>query len=204
MFCVKCGTENTDDSKFCRKCGQPLRQVREEAVQPSPASAPPPAAPVVVAAQAQAINPPPQATWAAPAPAAQAPVQPATAPATTGELGIQPNIAGALCYALGWVTGIVFLLIGGKNEFIRFNAWQSIIIFGFLSVLSIFFQIFSLFFRSLPLAFFIIYYLIMAVFGIFCFALWIFLMIRAYQSRLFKVPVAGNFAEQMMKKYPGK
>ncbi|MQY55153.1 MAG: hypothetical protein GH156_01060, partial [Dehalococcoidia bacterium] len=41
--------------------------------------------------------------------------------------GIEPNIAGLLCYVLGWVTGLVFFLIEKDDEFVRFHAMQSII-----------------------------------------------------------------------------
>lgn len=43
--------------------------------------------------------------------------------------GLAKNIAGLLCYVLGWITGLVFLLIEHKNEFVRLHALQSIIIF---------------------------------------------------------------------------
>ncbi len=29
MYCVKCGTKNDDDSKFCTKCGIELREYTE-------------------------------------------------------------------------------------------------------------------------------------------------------------------------------
>ncbi|MBL7209937.1 MAG: zinc-ribbon domain-containing protein [Dehalococcoidia bacterium] len=38
MFCSKCGAENADTAKFCRKCGAPLRQVKpptQASVKPS-------------------------------------------------------------------------------------------------------------------------------------------------------------------------
>ena len=45
------------------------------------------------------------------------------------------NTAGALTYVLGWVTGLVFLLIEKKNAFVRFHAMQSLIFFGALMIL---------------------------------------------------------------------
>ena len=47
-------------------------------------------------------------------------------------LGIDQNLAGLLCYVVGWVTGIVFLILEGKNKFVRFHAVQSIVVFGAL------------------------------------------------------------------------
>ncbi|UCH50751.1 MAG: hypothetical protein JSV54_06970, partial [Chloroflexota bacterium] len=41
--------------------------------------------------------------------------------------GLEPNIAGLLCYVAGWISGIVFLVLERKNQFIRFHAMQSIV-----------------------------------------------------------------------------
>src|SRR5271156_5240440 len=45
--------------------------------------------------------------------------------------GLQENVAGLLCYVLGWLTGLIFLLID-KRPFVRFHAAQSIVVFGTL------------------------------------------------------------------------
>ena len=42
--------------------------------------------------------------------------------------GLDENVAGLLCYILGWITGIVFLVIEPDNKFVRFHALQSIIV----------------------------------------------------------------------------
>jgi uncharacterized membrane protein len=94
--------------------------------------------------------------------------------------GIQANIAGLLCYVLGWVTGIIFLIIEKDSKFVRFHAWQSIITFGALTVLS-FIPVVNLFV------------------GIVSLILWVVLMVFAYQGKMWKVPVAGNIAEQQAK-----
>jgi hypothetical protein len=47
--------------------------------------------------------------------------------------GLEPNVAGLLCYLVGWITGLVFILIEKENQFVRFHAMQSIIIFGWHS-----------------------------------------------------------------------
>ena len=46
--------------------------------------------------------------------------------------GLDENVAGLLCYVLGWVSGLVFILIEQENNFVRFHAMQSIIVFGAL------------------------------------------------------------------------
>ena len=32
--------------------------------------------------------------------------------------GLEPNVAGLLCYLGGWITGIAFLVIEQKNKFV--------------------------------------------------------------------------------------
>src|ERR1700752_4247464 len=54
--------------------------------------------------------------------------------APAGTSGLQENVAGLLCYLLGWLTGIIFLLID-KRPFVRFHAAQSIVVFGVLFII---------------------------------------------------------------------
>ena len=49
--------------------------------------------------------------------------------------GLQENVAGFLCYVLGWVTGLIFFLID-KRPAVRFHAMQSMIAFGALFVIN--------------------------------------------------------------------
>src|SRR5271155_5548914 len=61
-------------------------------------------------------------------------VPPPVAMTPVGTTGLQENVAGMLCYLLGWLTGIIFLLID-KRPLIRFHAAQSIVVFGTLFLL---------------------------------------------------------------------
>ena len=51
--------------------------------------------------------------------------------------GLSENVAGLLCYVLGWISGLVFVLIEQENKFVRFHAVQSIVTFGGITVISI-------------------------------------------------------------------
>jgi hypothetical protein len=44
--------------------------------------------------------------------------------------GLDANVAATLAYSLGWVTGLAFLFFEEENKFVRFHAWQSVIVFG--------------------------------------------------------------------------
>jgi len=101
--------------------------------------------------------------------------------------GLEENIAGLLCYVLGWVSGLVFVLIEKENKFVRFHAFQSIIVFGAITVLSIIFGALS----SVFILFLVIYYLI----GLASLVLWILLMVKAFQGQVYKLPWAGDQAE---------
>jgi uncharacterized membrane protein len=121
---------------------------------------------------------------ATPAPAGSAPTE-----------GLAENVAGALCYALGWLTGIIFLLID-KRPFVRFHAAQSIVVFGSLHIISIVLGVFlgvSLFSGGLHL--FGPGFLLLHLVNLVAFVLWILLMIKAYQGERFKLPVASDLAE---------
>ncbi len=99
--------------------------------------------------------------------------------------GLTENVAGLLCYVLGWISGIVFILIEQENKFVRFHAIQSIIVFGVLSVA-------SAVLTWIPFigAFFA------WIIGILSFILWIVSMIKAYQGAEYKLPWAGNLAKK--------
>jgi uncharacterized membrane protein len=103
-------------------------------------------------------------------------------------IGLDSNVAAALAYAMGWVTGVAFLLTERENRFVRFHALQSTIAFGALSIawmVALSIPIFGLFF-----AFFVIPPLSVG--------LWLFLMFKAYQGDRFKLPIVGDMAEQRM------
>ena len=72
-----------------------------------------------------------------------APAKPSEAvakPETESSTGLSPNVAGLLCYVLGWVTGIIFVVWEKKSTFVKFHAWQSIMTFGVLFVASLFYR----------------------------------------------------------------
>ncbi|RJQ40983.1 MAG: hypothetical protein C4555_00680 [Dehalococcoidia bacterium] len=102
--------------------------------------------------------------------------------------GLPENVAGLLCYVLGWVSGIVFLVIESENKLVRFHAFQSIIVFGIISLVGIVFS-------PIPVLGTIITW-IASVVG---FILWIVLMVMAGTDRKYKVPGAGNLAEKWAK-----
>ena len=98
--------------------------------------------------------------------------------------GLNENIAGLLCYLVGWVSGLVFILIESENKFVRFHAMQSIIVFGIVTI------------AGAVLSWIPVLNVLIWLGGV---ALWIVLMIKAYQGEKYKLLWAGNLAEKWVK-----
>jgi uncharacterized membrane protein len=119
---------------------------------------------------------------------------PAGAVAASPTEGLDENVAGLLCYVLGWITGLIFFLID-KRPFVRFHAIQSIgmsiALFAVYLVIGVLFTM--LHFMSMGFLALAIYPLL----GLLVFALWIFMMYKAYQHEKFMLPIIGPIAANM-------
>jgi uncharacterized membrane protein len=100
--------------------------------------------------------------------------------------GLDANVAAALSYAFGWVTGLAFLVIEKDNQFVRFHAMQSTIAFATLSLGFVLLQ-------SIPLL-----GMLLSVFIVIPASalIWLLMMFKAYQGERFKLPFVGDMAEQ--------
>ena len=99
------------------------------------------------------------------------------------------NILGAVAYLLGFITGIVLLLVEKKSQFVRFHAMQSTILFGGLFVL-------NLGLGFIPL----LGWLVGLVLSIAAFILWLVLMWKAFNGEMYKLPYVGELAEKQLAK----
>jgi uncharacterized membrane protein len=99
--------------------------------------------------------------------------------------GLDENTAGILCYVLGWLSGIVFIVLERESNFIKFHAVQSIIVFGVLSLI-------SGLLGWIP----VIGLILRIAIGILAFVLWIMLMVKAGRGERYKVKWAGDYAEK--------
>lgn len=105
--------------------------------------------------------------------------------------GLESNIAGLLSYVLGWITGLIFFLLEEKDEYVRYHAMQSIIVFGAVTVVEVVLEIFQL----IPYVD-VVFLALQALVGLFAFVLWVVLMVKAYQGVRYKLPWAGELAER--------
>jgi len=99
--------------------------------------------------------------------------------------GLDPNLAGLLTYLLGFVTGLVFLVIEKQSSYVRFHAYQSTIV-----SLGLFIASFVL--AAIPLLGAI---LVLVLNGV-SLVLWVLLMVKAFQGERFKLPILGDLAEE--------
>jgi len=111
--------------------------------------------------------------------------------------GLQPNVAALLSYAAGWITGLIFFLTEKENKFVRFHALQSIVVFGASSVLGIVLSALVSFAIAIHAHFLLpLFGLASTLLWLATLALWILLMIKAYQGEKFKLPIAADIAEK--------
>ena len=127
---------------------------------------------------------------------------PAGAPAALAPAQSQmsENLAGLLCYVVGWVTGLIFYFID-KRPYVRFHAAQSVVVFGGLHIINIALGVmFGMSLMMGGLGGFSVGVLFYWLIGLISFILWILLMIKAYQGERFRVPVAADLSEKIFGK----
>ena len=134
--------------------------------------------------------------------AAATPTEDAAKSEAESSTGLSANVAGLLCYVLGWITGIVFLVLEKKSTFVKFHAWQSIMVFGVLTLALIIFNAIlgAIAFATLSFGLALFASVMGWIFGVLMLILWIVLMIQAYQGKMWKVPLAGDWAEKQANK----
>jgi len=122
-------------------------------------------------------------------------------PETESSTGMSANVAGLLCYVAGWITGIVFVVLEKKSTFVKFHAWQSIMAFGALTVVQIILSIISgIAFSTFAFGLWRFMNVLGVLVWVIAVGLWIALIITAGTGKMWKVPLAGDWAEKQAKK----
>jgi uncharacterized membrane protein len=141
----------------------------------------------------QSYYPPQQTPYVA-----QTYASPPGATGTTGPstLQVAPNILGFLSYLFWPISSILILLLEKQNRFVRFHAFQALFVAGAVITLEILERILL----ALPILggiFALVFLCANLIVAIGLLALWIVLMVQAYQGKLFKLPYLGNQAEKL-------
>ena len=100
--------------------------------------------------------------------------------------GLDANLAAALSYLVGFITGIIFLVVEKDSRFVRFHAMQSTLLFAALVAVDVLLQI-------LPVIgpLFVVFLVIPA-----SAVLWLLLMYKAYQGQEYRLPIIGPIAAE--------
>lgn len=99
------------------------------------------------------------------------------------------NLMAAASYLLGFITGVIFLLVEKQSKFVRFHAMQSTVLFG------------GIFIINIALGFIpILGWLAGLLLSLAAFILWIVCMWKAFQGEMYKAPVVGEIAEKQLAK----
>lgn len=170
-FCPNCGAPVT--GRFCQKCGAPTGD-------PVPGATPPPGG--------MPINETPGMGTPG--------VHPLPPPITA--VGMTDNLAGALCYLVGFITGILFLVLApyNQNRNVRFNAFQSIFLSIAWFVLWIVVAMVMLFFHLIPFLGLFIGLVLRFTLGLGGFILWLYMMFKTYNGEKVILPIIGPMADR--------
>jgi uncharacterized membrane protein len=168
-FCATCGAEVS--GRFCQKCGAPVAGPA-----PGPTPGPTPGA-----------NPTPNDPGVQPLPV---PISP--------NVGMTDNLAGALCYLFGFITGILFLVLApyNQNRTIRFHAFQSIFLNIAWIILFVIVEIFTLAFRFIPILGIFISAVLHLSIGLGGLIVWLYMMFKTYNGEKVVLPIVGPMADK--------
>ena len=120
-----------------------------------------------------------------------------TAPGT----GLTMNLAAALSYVLGAITGVIFLVLDPykADRFVRFHAMQSVLFSVACVIVSIVWSI------GVGILVSIVGYWVLTIdvplrllFGLGIFLLWLYVIFQAYSQREYRIPWIGDIAAKQV------
>jgi uncharacterized membrane protein len=129
------------------------------------------------------------------APAA-GPSGPGAPPPSSASAGLSENAASALCYLVGFLTGIIFLVLEpySRNRKIRFHAYQSI--FLSVAVIAVRWVLNWFLFRTMHVFSFLF---VASLVSLACICIWLYMLIATYQGKTVVLPIIGPLAQQQVR-----
>jgi uncharacterized membrane protein len=113
-------------------------------------------------------------------------------------LGLAPNVAGMLCYfplcCVGLIFSIVAVIVEKQSRFVRFHAFQSLLVHGALVVAVVAMQIFSFVLAAISGLLSLLFSLLFGILGLGILGAMIFLMVKAYNNEEYSLPTLGELA----------
>jgi uncharacterized membrane protein len=137
---------------------------------------------------------------------------PSGAPGGKTSLGLDSNLAAALCYlanflcCVGLVLAIVLLVTEKENRFVKFHAVQSLFLVGTQLAVGIVVEILGLIVSMVLnmvdmswVGWILVFGFRVVLFLIFC-AIWLIAGFKAYAGQSYKLPLIGEFAWKTVNK----
>ena len=109
--------------------------------------------------------------------------------------GLPANVAGALSYILGAITGILFYVLE-KDKFVRFHALQSIFLTVAWVVIWIVVTIVSTVLAIIPVIGWIIALLLWPIVALGGLVVWLYAMWTAFQGKTWRVPYLADMVDK--------
>jgi uncharacterized membrane protein len=114
------------------------------------------------------------------------------------QLGIDSNLAGLLCYApccLGFIVSVVALIVEKQSRFLKFHAFQSLLLHGVALVVWVGFMVAGMVLSAMSGMLSMLLLPIQIVVGLGFLALTILLMVKAYNNEEYGLPTLGDLAK---------
>jgi len=102
--------------------------------------------------------------------------------------GLPENTEAALCYVLGWVSGLALFLLEKDSKLVKFHGLQSAVLFGGLHII-------SMVLGMIP----VIGWTLLPFLGIATFVLWLVLVVKTYQGGKITLPIVTDFVNKQLK-----
>jgi uncharacterized membrane protein len=112
--------------------------------------------------------------------------------------GLDPRVAAALSYLVGWFTGVLFLMLERENRYVRFHAMQSLVGLGGLFVVWAGLLMLSAMVMFFSAAMFRVLFWGAMLAWIASLIVWLICMVKAYLGEVWKLPIAGEIAERLI------
>jgi uncharacterized membrane protein len=117
-------------------------------------------------------------------------------------IGLEPNLAGLLCYVpccIGLIASVVVAIMEKKSRFVRFHAFQSLLLHGVAVALSVAIQIVTMVMGMMaPIIGGMLGFALSGVCLIALLGASIFLMMKAHANEEYRLPTLGDMAAKWM------
>jgi uncharacterized membrane protein len=112
------------------------------------------------------------------------------------------RFVGALCYSVGWLSGLLFALFATERRYVRYHALQSLIFFGGINLLDVGLLSYMGVLRRImflhPGMLILVGVLAFLLLNLIAFVGWLVAMVQAYRGKYYRLPVAGPIAARIL------